>query len=159
MRMTALHVAVVRRNKEMVQLLIQNGADVNAKGYHGRTAMDIAKMVKNNEMVDLLKKHRRNAPTEDDDYGLIPLHHAVVQGDIELVKSLLKEGVSVNSRDNAGRTALHYAAGAKANRHRVSKGNVEVARLLLESSADIDIADKYGWTPLYYSPRLVAYHI
>lgn len=96
----------------------------------------------------------RMRSTEEDEYGLTPLHYAVVLGNEELVKSLLKEGVSVDSKDNAGRTPLHYAAGAKANRHRVSKGNVEVARLLLENGADINIADKYGWTPLHYSPRL-----
>ncbi|MHC4753459.1 MAG: ankyrin repeat domain-containing protein, partial [Planctomycetota bacterium] len=96
----------------------------------------------------------RMRSTEEDEYGLTPLHYAVVLGDEELIKSLLKEGVSVDSRDNTGRTPLHYAAGAKANRHRVSKGNVEVVRLLLENGADIDIADKYGWTPLHYSLRL-----
>jgi hypothetical protein len=63
-------------------------------------------------MCSLAITESKNAPTEKDAHGLTPLHHAVVKGDAELVKSLLKEGASVDSKDNAGRTPLHYAAGA-----------------------------------------------
>ncbi|MBN2270416.1 MAG: ankyrin repeat domain-containing protein [Sedimentisphaerales bacterium] len=56
MRMTALHTAVLRGNKEMVQLLIDKGADVNVK-VGGRTALDVAKLLKRQEIIDLLKKH------------------------------------------------------------------------------------------------------
>ena len=56
LRRSILHIAVFGKNKEMVQLLIKNGADVNAK-VGGRTALDLAKMFKNTEIINLLKKH------------------------------------------------------------------------------------------------------
>ena len=55
--MTALMVAAEERKKDIVQLLVQNNADVNLKGYYGYTALiyaakrgqkDIAKILLDN---------------------------------------------------------------------------------------------------------------
>ena len=48
-------------------------------------------------MRERFERRRKQQPTrsvEDDDHGLTPLHHAVVKGDIELVKSFCTRGVS-----------------------------------------------------------------
>ena len=55
---TALHEAAFEGRKEIVELLISNGADVNAKGESGRTPLDLATQSKRNlEIADLLRKH------------------------------------------------------------------------------------------------------
>lgn len=96
----------------------------------------------------------KNTPTEKDDYGLTSLHHAVAKGDIEVVKSLLKEGASIDSRDNAGRTPLHYAAGAgRGSKISYGKPNACIG-MLLDNAADINPQDKLGLTPLHYASRL-----
>ena len=57
-RWTALHEAAFGGRKETVELLISNGADVNAKGESGRTPLDLATQSKRNlETADLLRKH------------------------------------------------------------------------------------------------------
>ena len=50
---TPLHLAR-RGHKEIVELLIAAGADVNAKGDDGRTPLDMAD---DKETADLLRKH------------------------------------------------------------------------------------------------------
>jgi hypothetical protein len=60
-------------------------------------------------------------------------------GDINVVKSLLKAGVSPNFSNGDGETALMAAA---------RKGNSEMARLLLSAGADVNSQSKYGQTPL-----------
>ena len=57
-RWTALHEAAFEGRKEIVELLISNGAHVNAKGESGRTPLDLATQSKRNlETANLLRKH------------------------------------------------------------------------------------------------------
>ena len=52
-----LHLAADNGHKEMVELLIANGADVNAKNKNGNTPLDSSSLSKQTETADLLRKH------------------------------------------------------------------------------------------------------
>ena len=52
--------------------------------------------------------------------------------------ALLKAGAGIDARDNNGRTALHYAAGA---------GYTDVAKVLVDHGADLNVKDVDGVTP------------
>jgi len=57
---TPLYDAVGQGHKEIVELLIANGADVNAKASSGtqlHTPLDVAIKQKRTELADLLRKH------------------------------------------------------------------------------------------------------
>jgi len=54
---TPLHLVVFRGNKDLVELLIQNGADVNAKSGQGETPLALAEQREHREIVKLLQKH------------------------------------------------------------------------------------------------------
>jgi len=54
---TSLHEAAWENHKEIVELLIAEGADVNAKGDFGRTPLELAIQWKQTEIADLLRKH------------------------------------------------------------------------------------------------------
>ena len=54
---TLLHEAANVSRKEIVELLIAEGADVNAKDYDGYTALDLAIQRKHPKTADLLRKH------------------------------------------------------------------------------------------------------
>ncbi len=72
---TALIIATQRSNKEIVQMLIESGADVNARNsYDSETALmkavralniDIIKLLLNSEKIDLDLKNRRNQTARD----------------------------------------------------------------------------------------------
>jgi len=53
---TALHAAVEKGNRRIVELLIQNGANVNAEDNNGRTPIYFAEVRQNGEMEELLRK-------------------------------------------------------------------------------------------------------
>jgi ankyrin repeat protein len=58
---TPLQYATMAGHKEIVELLIADGADVNAKvasgSYQGKTQLDLAIMQGRHETADLLRKH------------------------------------------------------------------------------------------------------
>ena len=54
---TPLHETARSGRKEVVELLIANGADVNAKNRNGDTPLDSAIKDKHTETADILRKH------------------------------------------------------------------------------------------------------
>ena len=52
-----MHYAAIGGEKEVVELLIAKGANVNAKMVDGRTTLDAAIYGKNPETAELLRKH------------------------------------------------------------------------------------------------------
>jgi len=72
----------------------------------------------------------------------IALHSAAEKGNIEEAKSLIKEGIDVNAKDQDGLTPLHYATW---------EGHLKIVRLLIENGADINAKNKWGNTPLHYA--------
>ena len=62
---------------------------------------------------------------------------AAKNGNYEIVKSLMFEGVDVNAKDSDGWTALMYAA---------QQGHVEIVNLLLKKGADISLKNNDGNT-------------
>lgn len=66
---------------------------------------------------------------------------SALDGDSDRIQQLLSKGTSVNATDNAGYTALHYAARA---------GNVRICELLIQAGANVNMATKAGQaTPLH----------
>lgn len=68
-----------------------------------------------------------------------PLIDAVKVGDVETVRSLLRDSVDVGTSEPDGTTALHWAV--HHDRH-------EVVGLLLRAGAEVDATNRYGVTPL-----------
>jgi ankyrin repeat protein len=52
-----LHIAAARNQKDLAELLVANGADVNAKDNGGHTPLDWAVNQGNNDIADLLRQH------------------------------------------------------------------------------------------------------
>lgn len=70
------------------------------------------------------------------------LHNAVRAGDLDLVKSVIQSGASVDCRDAYSSTPLHYAA---------ERGLVKCMAVLVEHGADIRIKDKFGFNPFLWA--------
>jgi cytohesin len=98
--------------KEVAELLIANGANVNAKD--DRESTPLHKLANNGdkEIVELLiqKDADVNAKTKDENV-LTPLHNALMGngGNKEIVELLIAGGTDVNAKDGTGLTPLDYA--------------------------------------------------
>lgn len=79
---------------------------------------------------------QKNSMDQQDGYGMTPLHHAVIRGDMETIKGLIKKGAGINTRDNYGWTPLHWA---------VFKQDEIICRFLVQSGASTTITSTRSW--------------
>ncbi|XP_024991732.1 acyl-CoA-binding domain-containing protein 1-like [Cynara cardunculus var. scolymus] len=70
------------------------------------------------------------------------IHAFAREGDTENLLKCVHGGVSVDTKDSEGRTALHWA---------VDRGHIDVAEFLLDMNADVDLKDNEGKTALHYA--------
>ncbi|KAJ4318419.1 hypothetical protein N0V84_006842 [Fusarium piperis] len=130
----ALISAVARENVVLVRMLLNLGADVNARGCEG-TALQLASAKGNLKLVQLLLKKGAdvNSAVQNLKRGKTALQAAAGSGDEDLVECLLKAGAQVNALPSSckGRTALQAA---------VESQNVNLVKLLINEGADINAA-------------------
>lgn len=88
-KVTALHGAVARRDVEIVKLLLEAGADPNARQERGFAPLHDAAANGNPALVELLLKHGAHADAKSDD-GKTPADMAAERGHKEIVEKLKK---------------------------------------------------------------------
>ncbi|CAI9096506.1 OLC1v1032671C5 [Oldenlandia corymbosa var. corymbosa] len=130
-----LHSAASSGNLEIVEVLLDTGADVNLKNNGGRTAIHYAASKGWLKIAELLVSHGAKLNAKDK-VGCTALHRAASIGNSELCEYLIEEGAEVDEVDRAGQTPLMNA---------VICGNKEVALLLIRHGANVDIEDKEGF--------------
>ena len=138
---TSLHLAAFYNRKEVVKLIMSEGAEINTiidgqlhgagRRIKGKTPLDLAVEKKHTEIANLLRKHGGKHGTIND---------AVAGGYIQAVEEHLAAGADVNSKDWYGYTPLHIAA--------ARNSPIEIAELLLANGADVNTKYKDGETPL-----------
>ena len=139
---TPLHVASRRGHADIAQLLLEHGADGNAKDGQNLTPLHLPSEYGHVKVVGILLEH--GADTEAQ--GRLcrsPLSKASSRGHVEVCRVLLEHGADVNSKDVLDGTPLHDADGE------------EVARLLLEHGADANALDIMGRTPLHHLSHVI----
>ncbi|KAH0536787.1 hypothetical protein FGG08_006355, partial [Glutinoglossum americanum] len=138
---TALSIASGLGHFEAVQLLLERGANINARpngGYGGRTALQAASGGGHLKVVQLLLKRGAGINARPGCQGRTALQAASGGGHLEVIQLLLERGAYINAKpaDSSGRTVLQAAS---------EGGHLEAVRLLLERGADVDAEPaRYG---------------
>lgn len=139
---TFLEVAVKKGFKDVVKILLDNGAKVTIKGTGKWVPLHWAVFKGNKEIILTLLDNGAKVNVKDDN-AITPLHLAAYGGFDEVVDILLEKGARVNATDKSGLyTALHFA---------VYQDNYDIASQLLEAGANIKHHDKHLRTLLHWA--------
>jgi ankyrin repeat protein len=174
-----LHVAVFMGRAEVVQVLLEHGADVLAKTSGGDAPLHLAfilpRMAGRDAIIRALLLKGADVSAKNST-GRTPLHHAVFHDSIQPLKLLLYHGADISTTECGGHNALHWAV-KKHNEEFVQERNrrrrnpllpanrrgieraVQVIQVLLEHGADVSakIADLSATTDEGKTPEQVGY--
>ena len=131
---TPLHSAAAKGSTNVIALLLQRRAPVNAISQSG-TPIDLANGYQQPAAAALLKTKRGRAGRE------VSIHMAAAKGDAIAVQAFLRRGVKVDVPGPLHQsTPLHWAAGA---------GKVNTMETLISLGADVDALSDSDATPLH----------
>ena len=117
-----------------MRLASAKGADVNAAGADGTTAIMYASANGDLELVRALIKIGANVKLANQ-FGTSALTEAAIIGSAPIVEALLKAGADPNFRTPNGETPLMAAA---------RTGKIDAAKALLDAGADINAKETWG---------------
>jgi hypothetical protein len=108
---TPLHFAAENGHVEIARLLLQNGAEVNAKRRCDRTPLQDAAYYGHVDILHLLVENGADLEAQDK-IGCRALHSAACNDNLPIIQELISRyHVDINARWNDGRTALSLASG------------------------------------------------
>ena len=142
--MRAIHFASENNHSEILSLLIEYGAEKEAKDKYEKTPLHYAAMYNNVECAKILIDANVIIDGRDED-NWTALHYASKTHSLKVAKMLLSAGADINAQTDLGATPLHIAS--------ISVG-VSIIKLLIKNNANLEIQTKYDkFTALHYAAR------
>ena len=138
-RKTPLHTAILNRQREVVELLLDRGANIEAV-YMNMTPLHEAIWAIGEDIAGLLLDRGASAHVVSGKEGITALHLAAFSGLRVIMDRLFDLGFTVDDHDNIGSTPLLWAA---------MNGKRGTLEYLLGRGAAINAQNKEGWTALH----------
>jgi ankyrin repeat protein len=145
---TALHIAARNDRADIAQLLLDAGADPNARSNSilGETPLHVSATMwsdkDRNTVLPILIASGARVDIADTREGSTALHKAAYGGYIHNVTRLLAAGANPNARDQQGKTPLHQALYEE-------KSRLSVIKTLLANGANVHARDNDKSTALH----------
>jgi ankyrin repeat protein len=142
---SVLHRAAKTGCLEMVQLLIDSGADIHARSIAESTPLHYSAKYGHPAVANLLINSGADVYSTTGN-GVTSLHYASKQGSVDVAELLINYGADVNSVSQSDFTPMHYAA---------IHGKNKIIKLLIKvgTSAIIHSKTSHGCTPLHYAAK------
>ena len=131
-----MHAAIFNQNPEVIETLIDKGANVNAKNKDGSTALTKAAFNPNSEVIKTLIDEGADINAKNKDGYTALMFAASFNQNPEVIKILINAGTDVNAKSKSGSTALMFAAS--------SQKNPDAVKALLKAGADANVIDNDG---------------
>lgn len=141
---SALHIAVMSNQFEVIRRLLLAGADISVKDdYDDNTPLHLASSGGHEKMVQLLlNENAKIYPVTKN--GDTPLHYAANNGHVATVRTLVHAEADAKAANNRGWTALHYAA---------CGGHVSTVELLLLHGVEAATMTTSNNTALHFAAQ------
>jgi hypothetical protein len=154
---TCLHTAAREGHLDICRLLIDKGAQMEAKNNMGYTPLHCAARSAHVDVCRLLIDKGAQIDARDD-FRYTPLHWAAAyrENHLDIVRLLCDRGADIEARNDRGCRPLHYAA---------KTGHISVVKVLIDvRNAEINARDDDGKTALsrarnYHKAEIAAYLI
>ena len=141
--------AISSEHVKIARMLIDAGADVNAKDKNGLTALMRAVPANYTDIVKVLLDKGAN-PNETYQDGDTILIAAVYKINYRIAEMLLKNGADVNAKNYRDKTAMWHAV--------FKQYDGDMIELLLKAGADASTKDENGFTALMQAIAIEEYH-
>ncbi len=135
---TPLDHAVLSGHADVAAVLLDHGANPDARGYCSVMPLHRAAQKGRTDLARLLLDHGANVNIKGGSIEITPLHWAATH--VEVAEFLIDKGADVNAIDKNLITPLHRAA--------LGSGS-KVAKILIDKGADVNAKDSRGRTPLH----------
>ncbi|KAL1964975.1 hypothetical protein VTN77DRAFT_6175 [Rasamsonia byssochlamydoides] len=144
---------------DVLSLLLERGASIEATDEAGRTALHEATMQGQNHAIHFLLDEDLGLEAKSAKDGMTALHEAAHWGHLPTMELLLDRGANVNAVDDKGESVVHhaistlnYARPVVVDGHlerRPIRPRLEMLQLLLSRGADVTILDSNGGSLLH----------
>ncbi|EGX50654.1 hypothetical protein AOL_s00075g80 [Orbilia oligospora ATCC 24927] len=131
---TPLSGAVICGHGTVVKLLLENGANIEAKGYSNHTPLHLAVIHKHEAIVGLLLNSGADIEARDI-FDHTPLALAAIHGNKSIASLLIEKGADIEAKGDDGCTLLLFAA---------MNGRAEIVELLLHNGANSAAKNNLG---------------
>ena len=105
---TPLFFAITYGKEDMVEYLIERGADVNAHDKTGLTPLHVPPIMSRPACADLLVKAGAEIDAVDE-FGDTPLHSGAIHGMTGMIGFLVRRGADIHAKNNKGLTPIDLA--------------------------------------------------
>eukprot|EP00043_Microstomoeca_roanoka_P014944 m.148931 g.148931 ORF g.148931 m.148931 type:complete len:838 (-) comp16148_c0_seq1:682-3195(-) len=136
---TALHLASQHGHEDIAQLLVLNGARVNAIDRRNQVPLHYASE-SGSDRIALLLLNTGAEVNAKDWLGRTPLHFACKKKKTKMVQLLIARGAFVDARDAQRSTPLHWAS---------REGCRAIIGVLVRSGANVNNSNCFAYTPLH----------
>ncbi len=148
---TPLLAAAFKGHTDVVQFLIEKGAEVNHADTNDNSALTLAARMKQTESMSAADASAKRTATiaalvekgaiidHTDSIGATALHYLAELGDVAAIKLLAEKKANLNVQDSAGRTPLIAAA---------DYGKEDALKALIELQAELNLTNSNGDTAL-----------
>ena len=129
-----LVMAVIAKQKPMIDEILRVSSNVNHQDKHGRTALFYASISGQIDVVRALINYQADVNLESKLFKT-PLMGAIHNNHQDVAKLLISHDAKIDSQDHSGWTAMFYA---------VWNSRLDLVDLLLESGANVTLLDQSG---------------
>ncbi|MBA4417418.1 MAG: hypothetical protein C0392_05870 [Syntrophus sp. (in: bacteria)] len=135
--------AVTVDSRKIVEILLEKGADINKRGWEGKTPLMYAAAGEFNMVKYLVEKGADvNIRDNEDKTALMAAVESFNKSNISSIRFLIEKGADCNGTNSKGETALILAS---------KRGDADIVRVLLEKGSNVSEKDKTGKTAWIYA--------